>query len=485
MSTGRFHRAIQLALIGACLLCAGCIRTDRIYQDVHRHRSGRYAQWRSEREGRGGVRQILTGSLSLAESQHIALANSRRIRTIVLEREKASQKVRGAYAEALPSVALEGNYTRLDRRPGFGGGVRGPENNYSLQGVVTQPLYRGGLITAGVRAARLFSLLVNEQERGVYQDVLFNVRKAYYDALLAAELVRASDEAVSVARRRLGDVQQDRKVGRASDFDVLRAEVEVKNLVATLVAEQNRYRLAVASLLNLMGVSQESNITLTHMLRYDPIHPTVEEAVETAFHKHPGLLQRELETRVQKEAVNVARSDHFPELDFFFTQGVTRPHPFDATQDRWEDAWSTGLNLTWSLFSGFRTVAKVREEKAALRQREVALRDAEENVLLAIRQAMLNLEDAARLVESQAANVEQAREALRLSELAFKEGSLKEIDFLDTRRALTRARATYAQALYSYELARLEYERATGALKPPEAAPEAPPDAPPTEQQKP
>ena len=398
----------------------------------------------------------------------IALGNSREITTMALERKKAKAFVTEAWSEALPSVDLDADYTRLDET------TMGTVNTYTVSSTVRQPLYRGGLVSAGIRAARLYTLLVDEQRRGVYQRVIYDVRKAYYDARLAWELERASAEAVEVAERHLKVVKVSRRGGAASDFDILRAEVELKNLIAQNVQDGNRLRLALSSLLNLMGVSQQSQIELTDPLTCEPMVAKMEEAVETAFTRHPDLLQAELNVRIQREVVKGTRAGHWPELDATFSESISRPDPYRPMTKNWGDSWFAGLSLSYTLFDGFRITSRVRQEEITLRQNEVALIDTEEAVLLNIKQALLSLADAARLVESQEANVEQARHALRLAELGFKQGIHTEVEIFDTQRALTQAQANYAQAAYEHEIARLQYERGTGSLAPPEAMPRSP-----------
>ena len=222
MISGDLRRIRFLAPV-LCMLClAGCISEKAIRSDIARHRMSRYDRWLSERKGEPTDRELLSGPLSLEKSILVGLANSRQIQSIVFEKDKARAQILGAYSEALPQVDISADYTHLTPV------AAGRRDNYGLSASVQQPLYRGGLIGAGIRAARIFSLLVDEQKRGVYQDVIFAIRKAYYDALLASELERSSADALSVARRRLEDVNNDRDVGRASDFDVLRAQVEVK-----------------------------------------------------------------------------------------------------------------------------------------------------------------------------------------------------------------------------------------------------------------
>ena len=452
---------------GALLLLAGCADVDSILSDVRAHRMSSYEAWQAERSARDVKRKPLSGHLSLTESVLIGLGNSREVETALLEQTKASGRITEAWSEALPKVNLDAGYTRVDKVTSFGGTTVGAINNYSADVTVSQPLYRGGAVSAGIRAARLYSICADEQLRGTYQRVIFEVQKAYYDARLALELERASAEAVTVAQRHLQDVQKNFQAGVSSAFDVLRAEVELANLVAQHVQDLNRYHLAVTSLLDVMGVSQESAIELADALPYQPLEASMEEAVRTAFLRQSDILQGELNVRLQREAVAAAKAGYWPQADAFFTETYTRPDPHDSTRDRWGDAWRAGLSLTFPLFDGFRTAGRVKQAKAALGQSEVALRDTEATTLLQIRQAILSMEDAAKFIASQEKNKQQAEEALRLVELGFKEGIRKEVEVLDARRALTAAQANYAQAIYDYAVGRLQLEKAMGTLEPP------------------
>lgn len=342
----------------------------------------------------------------------------------------------------------------------------GDEDNYGVSMILTQPLYRGGEVSAAVRAARIFSMYAEEQLRGSRQVVIAQVRRGYYDALLAMALERAAAEAVSVAQRLLEDTRKSYEAGTAASFDVLRAEVELKTLIANDVQLQNRFHLAMTSLLNVLGVSQESHVVLTDELEYEPIGPEVDDAVHTAFFRNTEILQAEYTERLYHEAIAAAKSGYFPEVDAWFQQSYSKPDPHDQTRIHWGDAWSAGITLRYTIFEGFRTVAQVRQARAEYAQSQVALRDVEERVLLQIKQALYSLDDAAKAVTSQQANVEQATEAQRLVELGFREGVRKQVEVLDARQALTRAQAQYAQALYDHETARLAYEQAVGILDP-------------------
>jgi len=213
-----------------------------------------------------------------------------------------------------------------------------------------------------------------------------------------------------------------------------------------------------------MGVSQETEVQLVDELSYEPIKPILEEAVRIAHLNRPDLYAAELGVRLQKEAVRIAKSQYWPKVDAVFTQGWARPDPHTSTDD-WGHSWTAGAQLVMPIFDGLRRKGRLIQEKATLRKRQVELLDAEERTLLEIQQALLSLRDAEEFAESQRLNLQRAREGLRLAEV-YREGVNTEVEVVDARAALTRARGLYYQAIYSHTMARLQLQRAMGILGP-------------------
>lgn len=465
-------RLLTPLFIVALLILSGCTSISALREDVRAARERRLEQWKLESAGQSAEQRLLKGPLNLRDSILIALGNSTAIQQAVQDQIKADASIMEAWAEALPTLELGANYTRLGRTPRAGGVAVGSKNNYELVSTARQPLWRGGAISAGIRAARIYSALTDEQYRAAVQSVISDTRKAYLDARLAFELERTSRMSLEAAKRQLEDVKKDKEAGVASGFDVLRAEVEVKNFQAENVRAKNKYNLARTTLLRTINASQQSTIELADALQYRPIQPELSEAVATALLQHPDLLTGEYTKRLQKEGVNVAKSDYWPRLDALFTANRARPHPYRLNhRHSFGTDWSGGLSLILPIFEGFRTVARVRQAQADLRKSEIALKDTEERVLLDVRQAILSIRDAEEFVLSQVKTVEQAEEALRLVRLGRRQGIRKEVEVLDAQSALDQARANHFQSVYDHEIARLALERATGTLTPPESPP--------------
>jgi len=457
---GRVFRILAPAL--ALLLAGGCMSGGGFREDISTSRAHSYRRWLSECRSETGSHIILTGELSLEECIGIAMSNNKQLAAIRLEREKAAGKIDESYSIAFPKVDVNAGYTRFDQAPL----PDGHTGNYSAGARLSQPLYRGGAVRAGIRAAQMYADFSDESVREVVQAVVFDVSKAWLDVLLAHELLQVSEQAVELSGRHVKDVTDRREQGMASDYDVLRARVEVSNYEAEMIQNRNRLSLLKTSFFKLLGVSQESTLDFDGGLEYEQVTAELEDVVEEAFAHRPELIRAELEWRLLRENLAATRAGKLPEIDLFFEEMFSNPHPHDATSERWGDSWMAGLTLRWPLFDGFRTRGLLRQARAELERGRIRLADQEEKVLLEAKQALLNIHDAESFVESQRANVGRAEEGLKLVELGYREGVNTELEVRDARQALLRARALWYQAAHSHRLAVLGLRKATGALAP-------------------
>ena len=466
------HLTMRLvALIGCCvLLNSGCATRKATLNDLMSARKKAGEAWVNEIKTEQDHETRLEGKLSLQDALSLAIQHNKKLQVVLQEHEIARGGVLKSYSAALPNLSANANYTKLDETPSFDVGNQhvsmGFDNNYSAGLTVKQPIAHGGAISAGLRAARFNALLSDEKIRTAVELTVFNASRAYFEVLLANQLLQVSKSAVKSSERYLSDVQKKKNQGVASEYNVLRAKVEVSNFRAELIKQKNAVNLAITKLLHAMGMSQESDIILTDKLEHQPVKPVFEEAIRIANEKRSDLYKAELRIRMQREALRIARSRFWPQVDAFFSQEWARPDPHSSTSDEWGDAWIAGAALSFPVFDGFNRYGKVVEESARLKQAEVNLVKAEESTFLEVKQAILDIKDAEEFVESQKMNLKHTNEGLRLVQVGYKEGINTEVEVMDAQTALTRSQALFYQAIYSHTLARLYLQKAMGILGP-------------------
>ena len=428
----------------------------------------RTANGRSQHENKAKSETRIEGKLTVEDCLKLTLCNNKTLQSAIEEKEVARGQQISSYSAILPSVGLNAQYQRVDAVQSFdvGGNIvkLGALDNYSTALRVNQPIFAGDSIPAKLNIGTLAVLLADQTVRGTVEDVVHDAARSYYNMLLAQHLVEISTDAVRVSQAHLDDVNKRREGGVASDFDVLRAEVEVSNFNAQLIRDKNAINVARVNLLKIMGVSQDSTIALADEFTFVPETATLEEAVAAAFRNRPDLMGREFDTRVQKELLRIAKSQYCPTINGFYGYEWARPDPHDPMLIRWDDAWDAGVAATFPLFDGLAREGQVVSQKARVRQSQIDLIDTEEQALLEVTRSILSVADAAEFVESQKLNLSRAQEGLRLAEVGYREGTQTQVEVMDAQSALTQARVFYYQSIYSHVIAKLNLQKAMGTL---------------------
>ncbi len=456
------------------LFLVGCLSSEQFYEEVSLSRGAAYRQWKTRKERQERSQTHISGKLSTEDCLKLALANNKVLQRITEEKEIARGGRLKSYSAILPTVNLTGDYLRLDEVSSFTIGAQeitlGDVDNYSVGLRVSQPIYAGGSIKATIHAARLFSMLADETVRAAVQDLIYAAAHAYYDVLLNQHLLQISTDAVRSAQAHLDSVKQRRQGGVASDFDVLRAEVELSNFQAELIRNKNAINMAKTQLLKVMGVSQDSDFTLSNELVYVSSEMAMEEAVEAAYRSRPDLFSREFDIKYQKELLRIARSRYWPTISGYYDNTWSEPDPHNVMDIEWGHLWQAGVMATLPIFDGFSREGEIIAQKARVRQALINLIDAEETALFELTKALLSIEDAQEFVESQSLNLTRAKEGLRLAGVGYKQGTNTQVEMIDAQAALTTARVNHYQAIYSHIIAKLDLHKAMGTLTMFEAA---------------
>ncbi|MHC4436836.1 MAG: TolC family protein, partial [Planctomycetota bacterium] len=236
------------------------------------------------------------------------------------------------------------------------------------------------------------------------------------------------------------------------------------------IQNKNAISVSKASLIRIMGVSQDSDFILSDELLYVPSNITMEHAVEAAYRNRPDLLGREYDIKMQKEMLKIAKSQYYPMVAGYYSNTWAKPDPHNMMEIEWGHAWQGGITASLPIFDGFLREGEIVAQKARLKQGQIDLIDTEETALFELTRAQLGIENTAEFIESQRLNLTRAEEGLRLAEVGYREGMNTQVEIIDAQSALTTARSNHYQAIYAHIIAKLDFQRAMGTLASVEAA---------------
>jgi outer membrane protein TolC len=297
--------------------------------------------------------------------------------------------------------------------------------------------------------------------------VVFATREAYYRVLLMDRVVGIQRQSLKQAQSHLKDVEDKYAQGTMSRFDLLRAQVEVKNREPGVIEAENNLALSIEDFKRVVGLGADDEPVLTDSLAYAPVAITEDDAIAEALANRPEILTLALNVQGRKKILAIEKAGMYPLLGLYGEidlQGQSRKDDLLGSFEKENRAISksVGLALSVPIFDGFRTRGRVTQARAALKRAEFELEQAHKGIRLEVSKAVRDLASLKLEYESQVATVGLAEEALKIAEARFRSGLSTQLELTDAETALDFARTNFAQTLYECNVAAANLERALG-----------------------
>lgn len=290
------------------------------------------------------------------------------------------------------------------------------------------------------------------------------VKNAYYALLLAYDSYDVLVENHATAKVNADIYEKKFKNGTASEFDVLRSSVAVKNIEPSIIEAQNSIRSLELQLKVLMGMDVNQGIKPnTSLSDFKSTMYADVMAMNSDLSMNSDLRKLDLQTDYLKKAVDVQKASWLPTLSAtigYNWYSMSDGSPFKNFN--WSPNSSVGLSLSWTLFNGGQRYYK--QKQAELSYKEMAWqRDNLSRTLEMQRQIQLdNIQKNVKQIETCTASVEQAVKANQIQEKSFKIGASTYLDLRDSEDALMSSKLAYYQAIYNYLVAKSDLELLLG-----------------------
>ena len=451
--------------------------------------------------------QADTVGLSLPEAVARALDQSQEVRLARAQVEIADAQVRETRAGVLPQVNANFAYTRtfasafegsggfelpdslrfapdttaslaervryLERRVPLAG-LQGlgalfgdlpfaQENVYAAQLSGSQLLYSGGRTGAALRIARDFreaARLTLTEEEG---EIELQVRTAYYRALLAQELEEIALAALEQAEAFLAQERLRLSAGRASELEVLRAEVSRDNLRPQVVEAQNLAQLSLLDLKRLVDLPLAVPVRLTTPLSApEAALPLRAEAAEATAGR-AALAAAERQVAMREEGIRIARGAFLPSVNLQMNYG-RQLFPSGALQfdGDWRTDWTATLGVQVPIFSGGQRLAQLQTARVEAERARLQLAQLREGVQLQYERAAGERERARAAIAARESTVAAAQRVHDLTALRYQQGLATQLEVSQARLELLQARTNLARAVADFFIADAALLRAAG-----------------------
>jgi len=408
-------------------------------------------------------------ALTLERAVALALENNDAVkmsRERISEAEAQRAQIRSGF---LPRLGAQAGYTYISEAPHVEISVDTPlgemgktvdlgfNDNYLAKIELTQPLFLGGRVYYGYKAAVGEIEAREAEEKQAVNDLIRDVARAYYGVLFSREFLAAAREMHQNAEAHLVNVENGYREGTASRLELLTARVQVSNLEPIVTQAENALQIARTALYILVNVEGEPPVV--GKLALEPETITEQDAIEEAYVSRPEFAMLDLRRDALEDLVRSTRAGYLPSVFAGAAYQYQKPYFAD---NQWYDYWTVTAGIKIPLFEGLETSGKTDQVRSQMRQIELAREQAADGIRLEIRSAILTLKEAMDRAKAQSNNVEVAEEALAMAEVGYREGVSTNLDVMDVQMKLLTAKTNYLAAVHDALLARNDLHRAMG-----------------------
>jgi outer membrane protein len=402
--------------------------------------------------------------LSLEDARNLALGSAEQLAQMKQAVRGAQADVMAAGADGLPQLNVGGTWTHNFKKPAFFlppdlaeglGGVTSVEmgGDWDLQAAatVTLNLWTAGRLSAAKGLTEEALMATRWQEMVVADAVVYTAETAYFDLQLALAQMEIAEEALTLATENLRVIDQAHQQGRASRFDLLRAQVELTNRETPVATARNERDLKTLKLLRVCGLDHRTVLELSDDLEGVEDPAPLTELLETMKFHSPDLKALEHAIKASRMSVKLAKAGRGPVVQLqgqYALQGQWDEDIIPGSDDAVGSANAT-LAVSIPIFDGYAAKADIQGSEADLRTAELELERVSRNRDLGVRQSRAYLQNAIIALNGRREGVELAREAYRLAQVRLENGLATPLERLDAELALVEAQVQLAGALYA------------------------------------
>lgn len=337
------------------------------------------------------------------------------------------------------------------------------EGSLATQLKFDQILFSGGRLINGIKAVGRYRSIQGLRYNLLEQELITKTTDMFYQTLLAQKVVDIQTEALTIANRHLNRVELLNTEGQVSEFDLLRAKLEVAKLKPQLLQAQNQYELAMAAFRKQIGVT-DSKTTLDG----DFILPVVvSDDLQTAFdHAQKQRIELHLSainTEINQIKYNAAKQNYLPNIMLSADYSLfTKADGYGIEAADFGSAFNVGVGFQIPLFTGFSNTSKRAYAQHELSQSQVQETNYAEMIQLEVKQAHQSLQNAIENYNVQLENIKLAERSMQLAQVRFENQVGIQLEVFDAQIMLASVKLSYYNSIFEVISANQKLKKAMG-----------------------
>lgn len=402
--------------------------------------------------------QNATLDLSLDKAVEIALAENPTIRVADKEIEIKKVADKEAWQALLPSVtadlALSHSIKVAAIKTAMGEFKMGMDGSTTATGglTMTLPLFAPA-VYQNMKLTKEDIKLAQEKARASRLDLVNQVTKAYYSALLAKDSRDVINKSYKLAEDNFNVVNSKFVNGRVSEYDKISAEVQMRTMKSSVVSAETGLNLALLQLKVLMGIDTDINININDSLKAyeDMLVLSNAQANEAELANNSTLKQLDQNKSMLQRARKVLRTGFMPTIGLQLTGQYNSysNNNWNIFNYKYSPSSTLAFAISIPVFKA-NNWTKLQSNRIQLAQLDDTRENTYRQLSMAAQSYRDNMVKTISKIESDREAVKQADKAVTISTKRYDVGRGTILELNQSETELVQAELAYHQSIYDF-----------------------------------
>lgn len=404
----------------------------------------------------GGVEEVM--DISLEECLRYALGNNPRIQAAMQDVFASDARIRQAWSAYFPQLSWQTGYTRIKQLQLSDALGENLIFNYFILGQISasQMLYDFGVTQNQVTIRKLDNQGYRISLTGIVNQVVCDVKKAYYNLQYAIEAKKVAEEMVGRYEAFYDQAKAFYMAGTSPKVDVTIAEVNLSNAKLMLIQADNAIQIAMATLNNTMGLPYSNRYNISENLKYTPCDIALEDAIAIARESRPEFQLAEVRVEEARQNVKLVKKSYFPQITLegqYQIGGKTFVSNY---------GYNFGGYLNFPTINAMLIKNEIKEANALYSKEQATSHNTKNNIYLEIQQAYYSMIEKKNSIPVSFLGLKQAKENYELSYGRYKVGVGNPVELKEAQVQYQDAMLNYYNSLFQFNSAKADLERYIG-----------------------
>lgn len=399
-----------------------------------------------------------TVDLTLMNCIELALGNNPDINVAFHDTLASDTRIRQVWSNYFPKFSWQTGYTKIKQLQLSDALGRNLTFNYFVLGQISlqQMLYDFGVTQNQATIRRLEFQSSKQTLASTINNIIYQTKDAYFNLLYANQQKAVALDTVKKFELFYNQAKSFYEIGLNPKVDVTIAEANLSDAKLSLIRAENAVNLAIARLNNVMGIPFIEKYEPKDTLMFTPFEMDFEDLIDVARDARPELKQAELSVETARQTLKLVKKSYFPTITAEGQYQIGGKTPVSNY------GYNYGAYLTFPTINGMLIKNEIKEARYLYDKQLAAAKKVQNDIYLEIRNAYLKLQEKKNSVPVALLQVKQTKENYELSYGRYKVGEASPIELKDAQIIYQTAQLNYYDALYQYNSARAEVERAIG-----------------------